>query len=160
MLSAAVNGGWSSFGPWGQCSATCGGGTQERSRTCTNPPPSGGGAQCVGPSKETQACNTHECPGRYMYHINVNVRECLFISFPWSADLPTWSSCVELTMQLATLVKHNSQTEWRTAIIWQPHFCSLSGPLFLSFGLRLPILCVGPPLWLYDVSLFQVAVIF
>ncbi|CAH3043762.1 unnamed protein product [Pocillopora meandrina] len=62
MKKAAVNGGWSSFGPWGQCSATCGGGTQERSRTCTNPPPSGGGAQCVGPSKETQACNTHECP--------------------------------------------------------------------------------------------------
>ncbi|XP_022803075.1 coadhesin-like [Stylophora pistillata] len=59
---AAVNGGWSSYGPWGQCSAPCGGGAQERSRTCTNPPPSGGGAQCVGPSKETQACNTHECP--------------------------------------------------------------------------------------------------
>lgn len=62
MKKAAVNGGWSSFGPWGQCSAECGGGTQERSRTCTNPPPSGGGAQCVGSSKETQACNTHECP--------------------------------------------------------------------------------------------------
>lgn len=49
-----VNGGWSS---WGSCSKSCGGGTQ--TRTCTNPPPSGGGASCSGAS--SQACNTHSC---------------------------------------------------------------------------------------------------
>jgi len=55
-LACAVNGGWS---VWGECSATCGGGTQ--SRTCTNPPPSGGGDSCVGDL--TQACNSQSCGG-------------------------------------------------------------------------------------------------
>jgi hypothetical protein len=55
--SAAVNGGWSG---WSGCSVSCGGGTQTRS--CTNPPPSGGGANCSGSS--SQACNTQSCsPG-------------------------------------------------------------------------------------------------
>ncbi len=49
-----VNGGWSN---WGACSVSCGGGTQ--ARTCTNPPPSGGGADCVGPN--SQVCNTSPC---------------------------------------------------------------------------------------------------
>ena len=57
-----VDGGWSEFGNWGECSKPCGGGEQSRSRTCTNPPPSGGGAQCAGEDEETQECNTHECP--------------------------------------------------------------------------------------------------
>lgn len=61
MKKAVVNGGWTDFGPFGECSATCGGGMQERSRTCTNPPPSGGGAQCSGSAKETRACNTEPC---------------------------------------------------------------------------------------------------
>jgi len=49
-----VNGGWSA---WSACSAPCGGGTQ--TRTCTNPPPSCGGATCSGPS--SRACNTQPC---------------------------------------------------------------------------------------------------
>jgi hypothetical protein len=49
-----VDGGWSA---WSSCSATCGGGTQ--TRTCTNPAPKNGGAQCSGPS--SQACNTQAC---------------------------------------------------------------------------------------------------
>lgn len=54
-IPTIVNGGWSG---WSSCSLSCGGGTQ--SRTCTNPSPSGGGANCVGAS--SQACNTHVCP--------------------------------------------------------------------------------------------------
>lgn len=49
-----VNGGWSE---WSTCSAVCGTGSQ--TRTCTNPAPSNGGAQCVGSS--TQSCNTQAC---------------------------------------------------------------------------------------------------
>ena len=66
FISAAVNGGWSEFGSFGECSATCGGGIKERSRTCTNPPPSGGGAQCSGSAKETMVCNVEPCDGRYL----------------------------------------------------------------------------------------------
>jgi hypothetical protein len=51
---AQVNGGWTEFGA---CSATCGGGTQVR--TCTNPVPANGGANCSGAS--SQASNTETC---------------------------------------------------------------------------------------------------
>ena len=61
----AIAGGWSGWshangfsdGAGGTCSVACGGGTQTRS--CTNPPPSNGGAACSGAS--SQACNTQAC---------------------------------------------------------------------------------------------------
>lgn len=49
-----IDGGWSA---WSACSVSCGGGTQ--TRTCTNPAPTNGGANCVGSS--SQACNTQTC---------------------------------------------------------------------------------------------------
>ena len=58
-----VDGGYTDFGDWSECSAECGGGTQTRSRTCTNPAPAKGGADCEGDSSETRECNTHACPG-------------------------------------------------------------------------------------------------
>ena len=57
-----VNGGWSGYGDWSECSATCGGGTQTRTKTCTNPAPANGGADCVGDAEETRECNVEECP--------------------------------------------------------------------------------------------------
>ena len=47
-----VDGGWSAWGGWGQCidlgDSECG---KTRSRTCTDPPPFGGGAPC--PANQT-----------------------------------------------------------------------------------------------------------
>ena len=59
-----VDGGYSDFGDWSECSAECGGGTQTRSRTCTNPAPANGGADCEGDSTESRECNTQGCPGK------------------------------------------------------------------------------------------------
>ena len=59
-----VDGGYSDFGDWSECSAECGGGTQTRSRTCTNPAPANGGADCVGDSTETRECNTQACASK------------------------------------------------------------------------------------------------
>ena len=58
-----VDGHWSPWGAFGYCSKSCGGGEQRRSRTCTNPAPSGGGNTCLGPSYQSISCNTKTCPG-------------------------------------------------------------------------------------------------
>ena len=63
----SVDGGWSEFKDWSKCSANCGGGTQTGTRTCTNPPPANGGAQCTGQSTKKKECNTHPCPGGICY---------------------------------------------------------------------------------------------
>lgn len=52
---APIDGGWTVFGP---CSESCGGGIS--TRTCTNPTPQFGGADCDGPA--SIACNTDPCP--------------------------------------------------------------------------------------------------
>ncbi|XP_063427422.1 uncharacterized protein LOC134710933 [Mytilus trossulus] len=57
-----VNGGWSDYTSWGECSKSCGGGTQSRTRTCTKPAPSNGGKSCEGGATETKACETNKCP--------------------------------------------------------------------------------------------------
>ena len=60
----AVDGQWTSWGSYGSCTVTCGGGSQSRSRSCTNPAPLYGGASCAGSSSSSQACNTHNCPSK------------------------------------------------------------------------------------------------
>lgn len=62
-----VNGGWSNFGDWGECSVTCGSGVQARSRSCTNPPPAYGGAGCTGTDKQTRECAAGICKGWYIW---------------------------------------------------------------------------------------------
>ncbi len=49
----------SSWSVWGTCSASCGGGTQVRTRTIITPP-ANGGAECPALTEE-QACNTQAC---------------------------------------------------------------------------------------------------
>lgn len=58
-IFVAVNGGWSSWGPWVDC--RCPGSTlstgKMSSRTCTNPPPSNGGQTCQGSGiRRTKDC--------------------------------------------------------------------------------------------------------
>ena len=56
-----LDGGWSDWSAFTSCSATCGGGTQSRLRTCTNPGPANGGLICTGNSTETLGCNIQAC---------------------------------------------------------------------------------------------------
>lgn len=60
-VPSPVNGGWSTWSTYSVCTQTCGGGTQTRTRTCTNPAPANGGVQCAGNSLETQVCNIQSC---------------------------------------------------------------------------------------------------
>lgn len=70
MLTVVVDGGFTEWSDWSVCPVTCGGGMHERLRTCTNPPPSGGGKDCDGPKKQVQTCSDNECPAsgkEYMF---------------------------------------------------------------------------------------------
>ena len=49
-----VDGVWSEWSSWNRCSADCGGGSQRRFHTCSNPPPSRYGLSCPGISRLSQ----------------------------------------------------------------------------------------------------------
>ena len=66
VLQDRQDGKWAEFGDWTECSAECGG-TQRRTRTCTNPAPANGGADCEGEAEETRECNAGECEPYTMY---------------------------------------------------------------------------------------------
>ncbi|XP_035664469.1 SCO-spondin-like [Branchiostoma floridae] len=85
-------GGWSTWSPWSPCSATCGSGTQVRTRTCDNPPPDVPSLTCPGASLQTQACFAEEdctsCLPNMVYHSCLPCpRTCL--------DLQEHVECVE-----------------------------------------------------------------
>ena len=61
---SSVDGNWSDWNDWSDCPVTCGGGVQNRSRTCTSPPPAFGGRSCPGESDELRSCNARPCPGK------------------------------------------------------------------------------------------------
>eukprot|EP01128_Nolandella_sp_AFSM9_P004201 TRINITY_DN1848_c0_g1_i1.p1 TRINITY_DN1848_c0_g1~~TRINITY_DN1848_c0_g1_i1.p1 ORF type:complete len:516 (+),score=77.39 TRINITY_DN1848_c0_g1_i1:195-1742(+) len=74
-----VNCAWSAWGSYGSCSASCGGGTQSRSRS-KSPAASNGGTDCSGASSESRDCNTGLCPV-----------DCLW--GPWSGYSQCSASC-------------------------------------------------------------------
>ena len=67
ILHILVNGNYTAWSAWEECSATCGGGIQQRVRTCTYPSPANGGKDCtaLGPAVETKDCNSQPCPSEY-----------------------------------------------------------------------------------------------
>ena len=59
-----VDGGFSQWSGFGVCNKKCGGGTQFRTRTCTNPSPAHGGKDCVSHKTEIRSCNSDMCTGK------------------------------------------------------------------------------------------------
>ncbi|XP_034730628.1 adhesion G protein-coupled receptor B1 isoform X2 [Etheostoma cragini] len=59
---AEINGGWSVWGQWAQCSSECGGGVQTRTRTCQSPPEES--YLCEGVVEEGRPCNSQTCTGK------------------------------------------------------------------------------------------------
>ncbi|XP_007953856.1 semaphorin-5A [Orycteropus afer afer] len=57
-----VNGAWSAWTSWSQCSRDCSRGIRNRKRVCNNPEPKYGGLPCLGPALEYQECNILPCP--------------------------------------------------------------------------------------------------
>ncbi|XP_052123213.1 netrin receptor UNC5C-like [Frankliniella occidentalis] len=59
----SLDGAWSGWSSWSDCSATCGPGVQRRTRTCTSPAPANGGKDCPGAPAQKADC-VSECPVR------------------------------------------------------------------------------------------------
>jgi len=59
-LAIVVDGAYTTWSTWSGCSVTCGNGTIERTRTCTNPQPQFGGT-CAGDSIEYLPCVLSVC---------------------------------------------------------------------------------------------------
>ena len=58
---AAVNGNWTAWSAWTTCVANnlhCGNGTYSHNRTCSDPAPAYGGADCNGTAYEVATCDT------------------------------------------------------------------------------------------------------
>lgn len=54
-----VDGNWSPWSQWsGRGAELCGGNKKVRTRSCTNPNPSGGGKKCIGQSFEEGTCQS------------------------------------------------------------------------------------------------------
>ncbi|KAM4544149.1 SCO-spondin [Fundulus diaphanus] len=60
-IDCRVDGAWTPWSVWSDCSVTCGQGTHVRTRACINPPPRNNGSDCSGPAKQTQSCQTPPC---------------------------------------------------------------------------------------------------
>ncbi|XP_072310345.1 A disintegrin and metalloproteinase with thrombospondin motifs 8-like isoform X2 [Eucyclogobius newberryi] len=61
QMPVLVDGGWNEWGPWQQCSKTCGGGVEFSYRECTDPIPQNGGKYCEGQRVQYQSCNIQPC---------------------------------------------------------------------------------------------------
>ena len=57
-----VDANWATWAEWTQCNMTCGGGWRSRQRDCNAA--LFGGADCMGESSQTEACNEEPCPGK------------------------------------------------------------------------------------------------
>lgn len=60
-----VDGGWTEWTDWSECSVTCSDGTQTATRECTNPIPEFSGKSCPGDKLRSRACKVMECACRY-----------------------------------------------------------------------------------------------
>ncbi|XP_019617100.1 PREDICTED: SCO-spondin-like [Branchiostoma belcheri] len=75
-----VDGGWSQWEAWSNCTVTCAGGTRTRSRTCDQPPPQNGGRRCNGDSTQSETCTGQVDPSCYVDGV----------WSPWSL----WTTCM------------------------------------------------------------------
>ncbi|KAJ8376139.1 hypothetical protein SKAU_G00067190 [Synaphobranchus kaupii] len=73
-----VDGNWSEWTGWEECSRTCGQGNRTRVRTCSSPPAQHGGRPCEGKAVEAIMCSVKPCP----------------VAGNWGVWLP-WSPCSE-----------------------------------------------------------------
>ena len=56
-----LDGAWGEWSEYSDCTATCGGGEQTRTRQCDDPAPEHGGLECPGLYEMTRQCGGEPC---------------------------------------------------------------------------------------------------
>jgi len=59
--NGTVDGGWSNWSAWSECSVFCGTGVRTSKRSCTNPSPANFGAPCRGDTTKPMPCSDKRC---------------------------------------------------------------------------------------------------
>lgn len=92
MLTVYVNGGWSLWSAWSECSSRCGRGYQRRTRTCSNPSFANGGAPCPGDASQRLSC-PNTCPDNdNVKDLKTRLGDEEIVNGIWST-WSSWSTC-------------------------------------------------------------------
>ena len=62
FVISLVDGMWTEWSKFTECSVTCGGGYKTRNRSCDNPAPQYGGKICAGDQINRENCSMIHCP--------------------------------------------------------------------------------------------------
>ncbi|XP_052085684.1 scavenger receptor cysteine-rich type 1 protein M130-like isoform X2 [Mytilus californianus] len=89
-----IDGCWSTWTNWTDCTRLCNGGLKERSRYCDDPPPFNGGLYCNGTPVEANLCNNFSCSG-------IETKMILALIVGGEAV-----GCIVLTVALVLICKH------------------------------------------------------
>ena len=98
-----LNGKWSVWGEFSDCTKPCGTGSKTRTRTCRK---CEFGNDCIGSASETIECNLKACPGMYLLlisriimirkredNIRIDIDEINFsVDYAWN-PWTSWSAC-------------------------------------------------------------------
>lgn len=94
FLFKDIDGGWSSWGHWSECSATCGDlSVRKRDRLCNNPIPQNGGKVCEGQIFDLELCNVTSCPQGTRSFSKIWTLRPFFLQFFSQHLKPTTISC-------------------------------------------------------------------
>lgn len=118
--SCLVDGGWSGWTTYTDCSVVCGDGNRYRLRTCTNPAPLAGGHLCSGHTTESLECHIGPCPLDIKVCDKAQIRSAL----PQSEQSGIQNNCNSLidsyTVTESTIVSYCSipldNSKWKLGI--------------------------------------------
>ncbi|CAH1801182.1 unnamed protein product [Owenia fusiformis] len=111
-----IDGGWSVWAN-GTCSASCGPGIETQTRTCTDPVPAHGGADCLGESTRNLTCDIQPCHGTSTIGATTPLNTDTTIEATTSLCTDTE---IEATAQINSAKAVEATTLLDTAIIIEP----------------------------------------
>ena len=89
----AVQGNYTEWSEWSDCSSNCGTGERFRTRNCTSPPPAFGGMDCsfIGMDRDAESCEKRACAstlnGFSIHLLQLEIWSLLEVDWSWSVNL-------------------------------------------------------------------------